>query len=83
MRGEGSFGVFRGGFGGVGGFGLDLVKADGGFEHEEDVEALLADVSDDPGDVFRLGDGLVDGLAEFLDQVFDFLVQCQPPGAFC
>lgn len=55
-----------------------LVEADGGFEHEEDVEALLADVFDDSGDVLGLGDGLVDGFAELLDEIFYFLIQCHP-----
>ena len=58
------------------GFCLDLVQADGGLKHEEDVETLFADVFDNACDVLRLGDGLVDRLAEFLDKVFDLLIQC-------
>ena len=58
------------------GFGLDLVEADGGLKHEEDIKALFADVFDDARDVLRLRDGLVDRFAKFLDQVFDLLIQC-------
>lgn len=60
-----------GGFGGrVGFFGLlrDFVEADGGLKHEEDIEAVLADVLDDAGDLFAFNDGLVDGFSELLDQ---------------
>ena len=64
------------GFGGVFGLFFDFVEADGGFEHEQDVEALLADVLDDACDVFRFGDGLVDGFAKLLDQVLYLLIQC-------
>ena len=61
------------------GFLFDLVEADGGFQHEEDVEALLADFADDAGDLVGLADGLVDRFAEFLDKVFDLLIQCHLP----
>jgi hypothetical protein len=61
---------------------FDLVEADGGFEHEQDVEALFADFADDTGDLVRVGDGLVDGFAEFLDKVLDLLIQRHLPGEF-
>jgi len=49
-------------------FGGEVVESDGGFEHEEDIEAVLADVLDDAGDLLVLDDGLVDGLAELLNE---------------
>ena len=62
--------------GGTVGSGSDStsLEADGGFEHQHDVEALFTDVLDDAGDVLGLGDGLVNGFAEFLDEVFDLLI---------
>jgi hypothetical protein len=44
-------------------FGNDVVEADGGFEHQQHVEAVLADVLDHAGDLLTLDDRLVDGLA--------------------
>lgn len=76
MGGEGALRLLFETFVWVIGVWFDFVEADGGFEHEEHIEALLADVSDNPGDVLRLGDRLVNGLTELLDQVFDFLIQC-------
>ena len=43
--------------------GFHLVEPNGGFEHEEDVKALLADVFDDTCDMLRLGHRLVDRFA--------------------
>jgi hypothetical protein len=68
--------VFLDGFNGRFGFCLDLVEADGGFKHEEDIKTLFADVFDDACNVLRLRDGLVDRFAKFLDKVFDLLIQC-------
>ena len=76
LRGEWPVGVFVGGLGGLFGFCLDLVEADGGLKHEEDIKTLFADVFDDACDVLRLRDRLVDRFAKFLDQVFDLLIQC-------
>ncbi len=64
------------GFGGLFGFCLNLVEADGGLEHEENIKTLFANVFDDASDILRLRDGLVDRFAKFLDKVFDLLVQC-------
>jgi hypothetical protein len=55
---------------------LDLVETDGGLKHEENIEALFANVFDDTGYIFRLRNGLVNGFAKFLDKVFDLLIQC-------
>ena len=61
VAGEGALGLLVAffGFGVVFGF----VEADGGFKHEEDVEALLANLADYAGDGVGLGYGLVDGFA--------------------
>ncbi len=66
MPGERPVCVFGSGFAGLFGFCLDLVEADGGLKHEEDIKALFADVFDDACDVLRLRDGLVDRFAKFL-----------------
>jgi len=60
-----AFGVFRS-FGTLSLF--DFIEADGGFQHKEDVEAVLTDVLDNPGDLFAFDNGLVDGFTELLDQ---------------
>jgi hypothetical protein len=76
IEGGGGVGVgFRIGFGGL----VDFIEADGGFEHEEDVEALLANLADDAGDLIGLADRFVDRFAQFLDKVFDLLIQCHLP----
>jgi hypothetical protein len=67
VGGEGDFGRAigkkrHGGFG----LGFNFIQADGGFKHEEDVEALLANVFDDAGDLLRLGDRLVNCLPKLL-----------------
>ena len=76
MLGEGAVCFFAGGLCGFLGFGFDLVEADGGLEHKENIKTLFANVFDDPSDVFRLRDRLVDCFAKFLYQVFDLLIQC-------
>jgi hypothetical protein len=68
--------IFLDGFRGLFGVCLDLIEADGGLKHKEDIKTLFADVFDDASDIFRLRDGLVDRFAKFLDKVFDLLIQC-------
>jgi hypothetical protein len=74
--GEGPIGTFARGLRGFLGFFLNLVEADGGLEHEENIKTLFADVFDDACNVLRLRNGLVDRFAKFLDKVFDLLIQC-------
>jgi len=62
----------------VGGFLALLADADGGFEDQENVVAALFDAGDDFGDLFGIGERLVDGLAEFLHELFKLLVQLVP-----
>ena len=76
VPGERAVRVFADGFGGLLGFCLDLVEADCGLKHEEDIKTLFADVFDDACYILRLRDGLVDRFAKFLDKVFDLLIQC-------
>jgi len=76
VAGEGAVGGLVAVFGVSFGLVFDFVEADGGFEHEEDVEALLADFADYAGDGVGLRDGLVNGFAKLLDKVFDLLIQC-------
>jgi hypothetical protein len=76
VTGEGAFGDFLGGVSGLWGVIGHLIEADGSFEHEEHVEALLADVFDDTCDVLGFGDGLVDRFPKLLDQILDLLIQC-------
>ena len=64
VAGEGAVGFLVAFFGfGVFGVVFGFVEADGGFKHEEDVEALLANLADYAGDGVGLGYGLVDGFA--------------------
>jgi len=49
-------------------FGGEIVECDGGFEHEQDIEAVLADVLHDTGDLLVLDDRLVDGLSQLLNE---------------
>jgi hypothetical protein len=83
------FGEGGGAFGAVGQLGgfafFDFVEADGGLEHEEDVESVLADILDNSGDLFAFDDGLMDGFTELLDQFaqarcHDFLRQLPAVG---
>ena len=73
---EGTVSTFASDLRGFLGFCLNLVEADGGFKHEENIKTLFADVFDDACNVLRLRDGLVDRFAKFLDKVFDLLIQC-------
>jgi hypothetical protein len=57
----------------------DFVQADGRFKHEEHVEALLANLANDAGDLVGFTDGLVNRLASLLDEFFYLLVQCHLP----
>src|SRR5580692_5554815 len=52
----------------LGVFGGDFVEADGGLEHEQHVEAVLADVLDYAGDLVALDDRLVDCFAQLLNE---------------
>jgi len=54
-----------------------LVEADGNFENQEEVIAGVADARHDLGDSFGIGQGLVNGVAQFLDQAFEILVELQ------
>jgi hypothetical protein len=60
-----------------------LADADGGFEDEENVVAAFFDAGDDFGNLFGIGKRLVDGLAEFLHELFELLVHFVPPIAVC
>ena len=46
----------------------DFVQTDGGLEHQEHVETMLADVLDHAGDLLALNNGFMDCLSELLDQ---------------
>jgi len=74
--GEGPVCILASGLRGFFGFCLDLVEADCGLKHEENIKTLFADVFDDACNVLRLRDGLVDRFAKLLDKVFDLLIQC-------
>lgn len=76
MPGEGPINVLFDGLKGFFGFCLNLVEADSGLKHEENIKTLFADVFDDASYILRLRDGLVDRFAKFLDKVFDLLIQC-------
>ena len=62
----------------VGGFFALLADADGSFENQENVVATLLDAGDDFGDLFGIGERLVDGFAEFLHELFELLVHLVP-----
>src|ERR1039458_5304623 len=46
----------------------DFVQTDRGFEHEQHIESVLADVLHHAGDLLALDDRLMDGLAQLLNQ---------------
>jgi hypothetical protein len=64
------------------GFFIDFVEADRSFEHEQDVETLFAYLTDDAGNLIGLAHRFVDRFAQLLDEVFDLLIQSQPPIVF-
>ena len=69
VLGEGLLGAVAGGdFDGRVLFGGEVVEGDGGFKHEHHIEAVTTDVLHDTGDVLALGDRLIDGLAELLNE---------------
>jgi hypothetical protein len=73
--------VFRD-FGSLGVLALfDFVEANGGFEHQEDVEPVLANVLHDTGDLFAFDDGLMDGFTELLDELAQARSHVFPPAA--
>jgi len=45
-----------------------FVEADGGFEHEEYIKPVLANILHDTRDLFAFDNGLVNGFTELLDQ---------------
>ena len=47
---------------------VNLVQADGSFQHQQHVESVLANILHHPGDLLALDDRLVDGLAQLLNQ---------------
>jgi hypothetical protein len=56
---------------------LALVESDGDFENEEEVVAGGADASQNVGDPLRVGDGIVDGVAQFFDQPLEVIFEFQ------
>jgi hypothetical protein len=62
----------------VRGFFALLADADGGFEDQENVIAAVFDAGDDFGDLFGLGERLVDGFAELLHELLELLVHLVP-----
>ena len=56
------------GGGSLGFLGGNFVQADRSFQHQQHVEAVLADVLHHPGDLLALDDRLVDGLAQLLNE---------------
>ena len=49
-------------------FFVDFIEADGGLEHQQDVEAVFADVLHHSGDLLAFNDRFVDSLSELLDE---------------
>lgn len=45
-----------------------IVEGDGGFKHEQHIEAVLADILHNARDLVVLGDRLMDGFAQLLDE---------------
>ena len=46
-----------------------FVEPDGCFQHQENIESLLADVLNDSGNIFGFRDALVNSFAQLLDQL--------------
>lgn len=62
-----------------GGLLLHFIEPDGGFQHQQDVEALFANVLDHLGDLLGLGNRFVDGLPQLLNETAESLVQDTTP----
>ncbi len=58
---------------------FDFIQTDGRLQHQQHIEALLANILDDAGDVLRFGDTLVDRLSQLLDQLSQLLIQLGCP----
>ncbi len=67
----------------VGGFLALLADADRSFEDQENIVSTFFDAGDNFGDLFGIGERLVDGFAEFLHELFELLVHAVPPIAVC
>ena len=59
--------------------GGDFVEADGGLEHQQHIESVAPNILDHPGNLLALNDGLMDGLAELLDEFAQAGCQRIPP----
>ena len=56
------------------GFVVAAVETDGGLQHQKDIVAAGLDPGDDLGDLVGFRQGLVDGIAEFLHELLQFVV---------
>ncbi len=54
---------------------LHFVQPDGGFQHEQNFKALPANIGHDAGNLRGLGNALVDGFSQLLNQLTEFLIQ--------
>jgi len=54
---------------------LHLVQPYGRFQHQQNFKALSANIGHHAGDLGRLGHTLMNGLAQLLNQLAEFLIQ--------
>lgn len=57
---------------------LNFIETDSCFQHQQYVEALLAQIANHPCDVLGFRDGLVNRFPELLDQVLYLFIQTNP-----
>lgn len=58
---------------------FDFVQPDRCFQHQENVKSLLANVLDNARNIFGFRNALVNGFAQLLDQLAEFLIQGVAP----
>ena len=61
----------------LGGF----IESNGRFQHQHDLKAFRADITDHPGNLIGFGYGLVNGFAKLLNEIAYLTIQIQPPRA--
>lgn len=58
---------------------FNLIQPNRRFQHQKNVESLLANVLNNAGNIFGFRNALVNGFAQLLDQLAEFLIQGVAP----
>ncbi len=57
---------------------FDLIQSNGGFKHQQDIEALLTNLTHHASNLFTFADGFVNRLAKLLNEILHLLIQRHP-----